>query len=74
MPRKRDFQESFFTSKDAAELLGISRRTLQNWLKTGLIPEPQRNPLTQYRKWTEHDLNEVRRIISERNIHAQTGR
>ena len=50
-----------------AEILGITKKTLKNWLKTELIPEPERNPANRYRRWTLQDLEAIRRILNERN-------
>jgi DNA-binding transcriptional MerR regulator len=49
-----------------AEILGITKKTLKNWLKAQWISEPDRNPTNRYRRWTLQDLEAIRRMLSER--------
>jgi DNA-binding transcriptional MerR regulator len=58
---------SYLRTGDVAEILGVTKKTVKNWLKTRLIPEPERNPINHYRLWTLHDVEAVRRILSERS-------
>jgi DNA-binding transcriptional MerR regulator len=55
------------STAQVAELLGVTKKTLKNWLKSRLIPEPERNPANRYRIWTLQDLEAIRRILRERN-------
>ena len=57
----------YLSTGQVAEILGITKRTLKNWLKAKWIPEPDRNPANRYRRWTLQDVETVRRILSERN-------
>ena len=57
----------YLSTGQVAEILGITKRTLKNWLKAKWIPEPERNPANRYRRWTLQDVETVRRILSERN-------
>jgi len=57
---------SYLTTGQVAEVLGVTKKTLKNWLKSSLIPEPLRNPANQYRRWTLQDIESVRRILSHR--------
>ena len=50
-----------------AEVLGVTKKTIKNWLKSQLIPEPERNPVNRYRRWTLQDVEAIRRILSQRN-------
>ncbi|MHA2643030.1 MAG: MerR family DNA-binding transcriptional regulator [bacterium JZ-2024 1] len=52
-----------FTTKEVAELIGLSKKTLLNWLKRGYIPEPLRNE-RNYREWTEHDVRHLLRFVN----------
>ncbi|MCX7753579.1 MAG: MerR family DNA-binding transcriptional regulator [Blastocatellia bacterium] len=52
---------------EVAELIGVTKRTLLNWLKRGYIPEPARGT-NNYREWTEHD---VRRLLQFVNKHRK---
>jgi DNA-binding transcriptional MerR regulator len=56
----------YLTTGQVAEILGVTKKTLKNWLKSSLIPEPTRNPSNRYRRWTLQDIEGIRRILSER--------
>ena len=58
---------SYLTTAQVAEVLGVSKKTVKNWLRAEWIPEPQRNPLNRYRQWTLQDIEAVRQILHERN-------
>lgn len=60
-------REPYLSTGQVAEILGITKRTLKNWLKAELIPEPERNPVNRYRRWTLQDIESIRRILSDRN-------
>ena len=47
-------------SKAVADSLGITKKTLLNWLKRGKIPEPARDATNDYRVWTEEDIARIR--------------
>lgn len=57
----------YLTTGQVAEILGITKKTLKNWLKANFIPEPHRNPINRYRRWTLQDIEGIRRIVSERD-------
>jgi DNA-binding transcriptional MerR regulator len=62
-----DRQEiSYLRTGQVAEILGITKKTLKNWLKAQFIPEPERHPVNRYRRWTLQDIESIRRILSER--------
>jgi DNA-binding transcriptional MerR regulator len=62
-----DREISYLNTGQVAEILGITKKTLKNWLKASFIPEPQRNPMNRYRRWTLQDIEGIRRIVNERN-------
>jgi DNA-binding transcriptional MerR regulator len=66
MPRLRNRRTDYFKSAEVAELIGVTKQTLLNWLRQGLITEPERNPATGYRLWTEKDIERIRRFLRER--------
>ena len=66
MPRTRSRGTDYFKSAEVAELIGVTKQTLLNWLRQGLITEPERNPATGYRLWTEKDIERIRRFLRER--------
>lgn len=53
------------TSEQVASILGVTKRTLKNWLQAGKIPEPKRNPKNNYRIWTLTDIEVIRHILRE---------
>ncbi len=65
VPKQRR-RPDYFKSAEVADLIGVTKQTLLNWLKQGLITEPERNPVTGYRLWTEKDIERVRRFLRER--------
>lgn len=60
MPGKRDYM----STREVAQLLGVSRQTLYNWLKQGRIPAPTRHPLTSYPQWKPEDVDRIRGIVT----------
>jgi predicted site-specific integrase-resolvase len=60
MQRQRDY----LSTREVAEVLGISRQTLYNWLKEGRIPDPPRHPLTTHPQWTPQDVDRIRAILT----------
>lgn len=47
-----------FTTQEVADLVGVTKRCILNWLRDGKIPEPDRDR-NSYRIWTQHDLSVV---------------
>jgi DNA-binding transcriptional MerR regulator len=54
------------SSEQVATILGVTKKTLKNWLKSGKVPEPARNPDNNYRIWTLADVDAIRNIIREK--------
>jgi DNA-binding transcriptional MerR regulator len=57
----------YLRTAEVADILRVTKRTLKNWLRSGLIPEPERNPSNRYRLWTLEDVETARRLLTERN-------
>jgi DNA-binding transcriptional MerR regulator len=57
---------SYLRTGQVAEILGITKKTLKNWLKAEFVPEPIRNPVNRYRRWTLQDIESIRRLLFER--------
>lgn len=51
-----------YTAKEAAEILGIYKRTLFNWEAAGKIPKAKRDPMNNYRYYTEDDVRQLKKI------------
>jgi len=62
-----------FSTKEVAEKIGISRVTLQRWLLSGKLNEPDRFKMAgvDVRVWTESDVERVRRY---KKAHYRKGR
>ena len=63
MRKPRDTR--FLKSAEVAAALAISKVTLKSWLRTGKIPEPNRDPSNGYRLWTPQDVEAIRRTLKE---------
>lgn len=51
-------------SQEVAGILGVTRRTLYNWEKTGKIPGAKRDPMSNYRVYSEKDLRKLKKITN----------
>jgi DNA-binding transcriptional MerR regulator len=56
-------KERVFSSKDLEKILGIQRRTLFYWEKTGKIPKAKRTPMGNYRYWSKEDVEKIKRLL-----------
>lgn len=50
---------------EVARLLCVSRESLRNWEKDGLILKPQRSP-TGYRMFSESDIQTIKLFLKEK--------
>jgi len=46
--------------------LGISRKTLYLWEASGKIPKAKRDPMNNYRFWTESNLKKLKAITGRK--------
>lgn len=51
-----------YTSQQVAEILCIYKRTLLNWEEAGKIPKAKRDPMNNYRYYTNADIKNLQRI------------
>lgn len=58
-------REEVLQSAEVAGLIGLSKRTLLNWLRSGKIPSPRRDPVTGWYRWTAADVDAARRAVLE---------
>jgi hypothetical protein len=63
----------FLNTSEVASLIGTTKQTILNWLREGRIVEPERNPINNYRLWTDQDIMRIREMLRERNL-AKTRR
>ena len=64
-----------FSTKEVAEFVGINRVTLQRWLLSGKLSEPERVKMAgvDVRIWAESDVKRVRQF-KENNYRKGRGR
>ncbi len=55
----------FLTSAQVAAAIGVSKRTLHNWIKSGKIVVPETNPDNGYYRWRLADVEAVRSRLRE---------
>jgi len=53
------------TTQEVCQLLDISKRTLQNWEKSGVIPRAPRD-WRGYRIFTKEDVENIRQVIRQK--------
>ena len=54
--------EKRYLIEDIEKILQITRKTYYNWEKAGKIPRAKRDPMNNYRYWTESDLKKLQKI------------
>ena len=62
---RRSFPVMHLTTKQAAEILGISRETLLRWFREGRIAEVDRDR-NGWRIYTEDDIRELKAFVESR--------
>jgi len=65
MPRRQRTRDGVYRSRQVAQILGISTRTLYRLLVKGKIEEPMRNPENSYRIWTDVDVQAIRETLQK---------
>jgi len=56
-------KQDFFNAQEVAGILGISKQTLIRYEKKGVFPGARRNPVNQWREYTENDLTKLKLIL-----------
>jgi excisionase family DNA binding protein len=64
MPRRKNLTIQFTTAK-VALLLGVSKQTLLNWVRSGKVPAPETMNNGKYYRWTVSELEGLRAILRE---------
>ncbi len=47
---------------DLIKALGISKNSYYNWERQGKVPEAKRDPMSNYRYWTDEDIKKLKKI------------
>ena len=51
------------TIQEVAHLLGIYKGTIVNYEKKHIFPTPHRNPINNYREYTDDDIKKLKEIL-----------
>jgi predicted site-specific integrase-resolvase len=63
--RSAERSPEYLTTARVARILGITKKTLHNWIKSGKVPGPEVNPDNGYLRWTMSDVEVVRNVLME---------
>jgi DNA-binding transcriptional MerR regulator len=63
--RTAERAQEYLNTARVARILGITKRTLHNWIKSGKVPGPEVNPANGYLQWTMADVEVVRHALTE---------
>jgi len=58
--------KKYFTVGEVIKLLGCNRQNLYNWEKDGKIPRAKRSPLSNYRLYTESEVEQIHKLCTGR--------
>jgi predicted site-specific integrase-resolvase len=72
--RNLERHADYLNSGRVARILGISKRTLHNWIKAGKVPAPDPNPENGYLIWTMSDVEVARHALTEEAIDSTGNR
>lgn len=59
-------KKKYYRPIELAKELGISKQTLLRYEKRKLFPQPRRNPINNWRVYTEEDLERMLQIIERK--------
>ena len=60
---KSVISKKFYSAKETAEVLGISKQTLVRYEKKGFFPKPRRNMLNHWREYVSEDIQKLKKIM-----------
>ena len=55
--------ERYYSAKEVARLLSISKQTLVRYEAKGIFPKARRNKVNTWREYTIGDINHLRKIL-----------
>ncbi|MDP8234309.1 MAG: helix-turn-helix domain-containing protein [Candidatus Saelkia tenebricola] len=56
-------KKEFYSVREVAELLGISKQTLLRYEKKGCFPRAKRNPINKWREYAWGDVQKLKKIL-----------
>ena len=54
--------KSYHSIKDVAKALDVNARTLMNWERAKKIPKAKRDPMNNYRYYSDEDIKKLKKI------------
>jgi len=54
-----------YNIQEVAYVLGIYKGTIVNYENKHIFPKPYRNPINNYREYTEENINILKRILQK---------
>lgn len=58
--------KKFYTTAELSNILGVTKNTLFNWERAGKIPKARRDPMNNYRVYTEKDVKKLKKITGRK--------
>lgn len=55
--------EKYYTAREVAKILDISKQTLIRYENRRIFPPPRRNALNGWREYTEKDIGTLKKIM-----------
>ncbi|MBW2044322.1 MAG: MerR family transcriptional regulator [Deltaproteobacteria bacterium] len=52
----------YFTTAQLAKELKVHKNSIFYWERTGKIPKPKRQPISNYRVWTEQEVKKIKAL------------
>ena len=56
-------QKAYYSTQEAARILGISKQTLLRYEKKKIFPRAKRNPINKRREYTPLEMERLKQII-----------
>ncbi len=61
--RENDDRRPRLSTSEVSEMFGVTRATLNRWIKEGKIPEPVRDPDSNWPIWQQPELDAIARTL-----------
>ncbi len=58
--------EKRYKANEVAKIIGVDKQTLFNWEVAGKIPKAKRDPMNNYRYYTDEDIKKLKRITGRK--------
>jgi len=55
--------QRYYTPREVADALGISKQTLLRYEQRGIFPPAQRNAVNGWREYTSGDVDRLKRVL-----------